>query len=129
MKKVIKVDIIEEANPGVGVTVSGILIKDGVVNDKLTNQSFTGTINLCYDFVHYSNWTANSSAQVLLAANPIIGGSAEIRLIGDGTNTPTFSADFTKSAGSSDYDPTLNKVNKVVFYYDGTSAFYSITVL
>jgi hypothetical protein len=128
MKKELSVDIIKEATSGEGVTVAGILLKNGVVGNKLTNQTFAGTINLCYDLVHYTNWTANSSAEVLLAANPIIGGSAEIRMIGNGTNTPLFAA-FVKSGGSADFDPTLAAINKVVFYYDGTAAFYSITVL
>jgi hypothetical protein len=98
------------------------------IDGKLVNQVFSGTINLCNDVTHYSNWTANSNAEVTIANNPITCGGAEIRMIGDGTHTPLFTA-FVKSSGSADFDPTLNKVNKVVFYYDGTSAFYSITVL
>lgn len=127
MKKEFSIDIIKEATSGEGVTVAGVLIKNGLVN-TLVNQIFAGTINLCYDLTHYDNWTANSNSEILLASNPIIGGSAEIRMIGNGTNTPLFSA-FTKSASSTDYDPTLAAINKIVFYYDGTETFYSITVL
>jgi hypothetical protein len=121
MRKEISTDIIREANDGAGVTVENLI-------SKHTAQDFEGTINLCRDLTPYYDWTANSNAQVLLAANPIIGGSAEIRMIGNGTNTPLFAA-FVKSGSSEDFDPTLAAINKVVFYYDGTSAFYSITVL
>lgn len=127
MKKEFSIDIIKEATSGEGVTVAGVLIKDRLIN-KLVNQTFAGIINLCYDLTHYDNWTASSNSEILLASNPIIGGSAEIRMIGNGTNTPLFSA-FTKSGSSGDFDPTLNAINKVIFYYDGTNAFYSITVL
>jgi hypothetical protein len=99
-----------------------------ILEGRSINQVFTGSINLCNELTPYNNWTANSNAEVTLVSDPIIGGSAEIRMIGDGTHTPLFSA-FVKSAGSSDFSPTLAAINKVVFYYDGTSAFYSITVL
>jgi len=78
---------------------------------------------------HYDGRTIDSALEITLADDPIIGGSAEARLIGDGSTTPTFSSDFTASGSSEDYDTTLGTINKVVFYYDGTDAFYSITVL
>jgi hypothetical protein len=96
---------------------------------KWVNAVFTGIINLGYDLFHYQSYTVITNIAVTLKGNPAIGGSAEIRMIGDGSHTPVFDAAFTKSSGSGYYDPTLNAINKVVFYYDGTSAFYSITVL
>lgn len=98
------------------------------IDSKLVHQLFNGSISLSNDLTHYDDFTVSSALAVALEANPIIGGSAEIRMIGDGTITPTFTG-FTKSAGSSDYDSTLSAINKVVFYFDGTEAFYSITVL
>lgn len=95
---------------------------------KLLHQIFAGVITLCNDLTHYNDYHVVSNIAVTLETHPVIGGSAEIRMIGDGSHTPTFTP-FVKSAGSVDYDPTLNAVNKVIFYYDGTSAFYSITVL
>jgi len=38
MKKVISVDIIEEATPGIGTTIGGVLLKDGAVNG--TNSAY-----------------------------------------------------------------------------------------
>ena len=99
------------------------------IDGKLINQPFGGTIRLDNDLTHYNDFTVEEALEVALADDPIIGGSAEIRMIGDDSTTPTFSADFTKSGSSSDYDPTLDAINKVIFYYDGTEAFYSITVL
>jgi len=99
------------------------------VDGKLINQAFTGEVRLDNDLTHYATKTINSATEITLADDPVIGGSAEIRLVGDGSTTPTFSADFTASATSDVYDATLAAINKVVFYYDGTDAFYSITVL
>lgn len=99
-----------------------------VLEGRSINNTFVGTINLSNEYTHYNNWTANSNAEVTMEGSPIIGGSAEIRMIGNGTHTPLFAA-FTKSSTSEDFDPTLAAINKVVFYYDGTEAFYSITVL
>lgn len=99
------------------------------IDGKLVNQKFTGSISLAQDLTHYDPFTVDAALEVALAAELIIGGSAEIRFIADGATTPTFNAAFTASGSSDAYDPTLNKVNKVVFYYDGTDVFYSITVL
>lgn len=95
---------------------------------KATNQNFTGIISLSRDLTHYINYTPTSDIAVTLDSNPVIGGSAEIRMIGNGVNTPTFTT-FVASTSNVAYDPTAAAVNKIVFYYDGTSAFYSITVL
>lgn len=102
--------------------------KNYSIDGKLVNQTFNGTINLSNDLTHYNNFIVSSALAIALESNLIIGGSAEIRLIGNGTITPTFPG-FVKSASSADYDPTLNAINKVVFYYDGTDSFYAITIL
>jgi len=101
------------------------------IDGKLVNQALSSgaTIRLDNDLTHYMAINIDTAIEFALADDPIIGGSAEIRMIGDGATTPTFSADFTKSSSSADYDTTLNAINKVIFYYDGTEAFYSITVL
>jgi hypothetical protein len=95
---------------------------------KLLHQTFAGVIKLCNELTHYNDYTVASNIAVTLEAHPVIGGSAEIRMIGDGSHSPTFTP-FVKSASSADFDSTLNAINKVIFYYDGTDAFYSITVL
>lgn len=97
------------------------------IDGKLLNQTFEGTISLGQGLTHYNDFTVDAALEIALEANPIIGGSAEIRLIGDGATTPTFSADFTVGVASTAYDNTLNAINKVIFYYDGSDALYSIT--
>jgi len=92
-----------------------------------TNQTFNGVVFLGRWLTHYSNYTVDTDIACTIG-DTMIGGAAEIRMIGDGSHTPTFTP-FVKSASSGDFDNTLNRVNKVVFYYDGTDAFYSITVL
>lgn len=99
-----------------------------VIGGKLLDQTFTGSINLTNDLTAYKNYTPASNIDVTIAGNPVVGGSAEIRMIGNGVNTPTFTT-FVISASSDVYDNTLAAINKIIFYYDGTSAFYSIKVL
>jgi len=99
------------------------------VMSRLVNQVFIGAINLCRDLTHYNNYSVATNIAVTLVASPVIGGSAEIRMIGDGSHAPVFDVAFTQSTGSDSYDSTLNAINKVVFYYDGGDVFYSITVL
>lgn len=94
-----------------------------------TNQRFEGKIYLGRMYTQYANYAVSATLEVGLLPDLVTGGSAEIRFIGDGATTPTFSSSFVASAGTDVYDTTLNTVNKVVFYYDGASAFYSITVL
>ena len=93
------------------------------------NQPFTGKIFLGRGYTQYANYVVSSALVVALDNTLITGGSAEIRFIGDGITTPTFSSDFTTSSGTDVYDSTLNAINKVIFYYDGVETFYSITVL
>lgn len=100
-----------------------------IIRPTRVNQTFQGTIDLRFTLKHYDPFTVSQALNITLEAGAVIGGSAEIRFIGDGNTTPTFSADFTKSSTSGNYDPALNAINKVVFYYDGTDVFYSITVL
>jgi len=99
------------------------------LDGKIVNQTFTGEIDLSNDLTHYNNYSVITDVDVTLKSEKIIGGAAEIRFVGDGSHDPVFDAAFTKSSSSDDYDNTENVVNKVVFYYDGEDAFYSITVL
>lgn len=96
---------------------------------KCINRTFAGVIDLGYDLFHYLIYNVTTNIAVTLKHNPAIGGSAEMRMLADGSHAPVFDVAFTKSSGSADYDTTTNAVNKVVFYYDGYKAFYSITVL
>lgn len=98
------------------------------LDGKLTNQQFAGVVNLCNDLTHYRDYTVSANITPTVLEKPVIGGSAEIRFIADGSHSVTFS-NFTASSSSSSFSTTLSAINKVVFYYDGTTAFYSLTVL
>lgn len=102
--------------------------QDNDLGTPLINQTFDGSVNIGRLLTHYNNYTVTSNTPISLTGYPLIGGGAEIRMIGDGSHTPSFSA-FTQSSGSDTYSTTIGAVNKVVFYYDGTNAFYSITIL
>ena len=97
-------------------------------------------INLSRQLTSYQDFTVEDDIEIVLALNPEIiaaypalsapmtGGGAEIILIADGSHTPTF-FNITKSSGSEDWDTTLGRIHKTIFYYDGAVAYYSHTIL
>lgn len=94
----------------------------------VTKQQFTGTISAERSLTHYNDYKVITNIVIKCTLNKVIGAGAEIRLIGDGSNTPDLSA-FTKSASSETYNTGTGKINKTIFYYDGTEVFYSHTIL
>lgn len=99
---------------------------DGLMPD--TGVTFSGEISLGKLYTQYATYTPASNLAVTLNATKVIGGGADIRMIGNGVNTPTFAA-FTKHPSSGDYVNTLNTVNYIVFYFNGTESIYSINQL
>lgn len=93
-----------------------------------TGVTFTGEISLGKLYTQYATYTPASNLAVTLNATKVIGGGADIRMVGNGVNTPTFAA-FTKHPSSGDYVNTLNTVNYIVFYFNGTESLYSINQL
>ena len=93
-----------------------------------TGVTFAGEISLGKLYTQYATYTPTTDLAVTLNATKVIGGGADIRMIGNGTNTPTFAA-FTKHPSSGDYVNTLNAVNYIVFYFNGTESLYSINQL
>lgn len=96
--------------------------------EPLTGVTFTGEISLGKLYTQYATYTPTTNLAVTLNATKVIGGSADIRMIGNGTNTPTFAA-FTKHPSSGDYVNTLGTINYIVFYFNGTESLYSINQL
>jgi len=99
------------------------------VDIPLVYQTFDGTISLQRLLTSYKNYTVDSSIIVTLGDYPIIGGSAEIIFIADGYHIPDLSTYFTKSSGSENWDSGAGVMNKVIFYYDGYKAYYSINII
>lgn len=93
-----------------------------------TGVTFEGEISLGKLYTQYATYTPTSNLAVTLNATKVIGGGADIRMIGNGTNTPTFAA-FTKHPSSGDYVNTLGTINYIVFYFNGTESLYSINQL
>lgn len=60
------------------------------------------------------------------AANAVRDALVYLRLIGNGTNTPTFGGAFKEFGSSSGYDPRNGIVNVVQMFYDGYDYWYSI---
>jgi hypothetical protein len=92
------------------------------------NNKFTGEIDLSKQYTHYLDYTVVDNIAITTSTQKIIGGSAEIRMIGDGSHTPTFTG-LTASSSSGEYTNTAAAINKVIFYYDGTDVFYSISAI
>jgi hypothetical protein len=59
------------------------------------------------------------------AATKVRGARVEVRLVADGTNTPTFTG-MKEFGGSSGFDSRAGIVNVVEFYYDGYDVWYYI---
>lgn len=93
-----------------------------------TGVTFAGEISLGKLYTQYATYTPTTDLAVTLNATKVIGGGADIRMIGNGVNTPTFAA-FTKHPSSGDYVNTLGTVNYIVFYFNGTESLYSINQL
>lgn len=104
-----------------------------LVDDALPkeNQLFSGIVDLSRAMTHYAPYVVVSAIAISIASNPApsIGGYAELSLIGDGVNSPTFSTALTPTPNSETYDSTLGVLNKVGLYYDGVYSFYTITVI
>lgn len=94
----------------------------------VTNQSFTGEVYMDRAYTHYEDYTVSTDIVLSASLRKFIGSAAEVRFIGDGSHSPVFTA-LTASSTTEAYDNSLGAINKVVFYYDGTEVFYSITVL
>lgn len=77
---------------------------------SLMNKTVDGTIN----------FTANTTGR-------ITGGATYLRLVADGSNTPTFDDVFNITAGS--YDNTENMVNRIIFIWNGYEYEVSIAQL
>lgn len=93
-----------------------------------TGVTFAGEISLGKLYTQYATYTPTTDLALTLNATKVIGGGADIRMIGNGTNTPTFAA-FTKHPSSGDYVNTLGTINYIVFYFNGTESIYSINQL
>lgn len=93
-----------------------------------TGVTFEGEISLGKLYTQYATYTPSSNLAVTLNDTKVIGGGADIRMVGNGVNTPTFAA-FTKHPSSGDYVNALGTVNYIVFYFNGTESLYSINQL
>ncbi len=60
------------------------------------------------------------------AASPVQNSSVYVRLVGNGTNTPTFTG-MVEMGGSAGFDARNGVVNLVLFFYDGVDVWYFIT--
>lgn len=90
--------------------------------------TFSGTVKFNKSFTQYTDYIVNTSGITITASTvgAVAGASSQTVLIGDGTHTIAFGTNLIKTVTSLDYDNTLNKVNLVTYYYDGTRFWYSI---
>lgn len=104
------------------------------ISEKLISEVFTyNKVVPFFRFVTACEHTLITDDEISpLATNisgefgPVAGFGAIYRLIGDGSHTPTFSG-IKKSSASGDYDNTEGTVNLIVFLFDGSDYWYSIT--
>lgn len=95
--------------------------------DSLENLAFTGVIKFDHGCSVYAQTTISEATELTVdIVGAVAGYGAIVRLIGDGSTTPTFHSSFKKSSSSGDYDPTLDVLNLVTFLFDGVDFWYSI---
>jgi hypothetical protein len=91
-----------------------------------TSLTYTGTIDLTKVDSHYLDWTQSGVHAIQIAANPIVGGSAEILAITDG-NALTVSG--ATQYGDTAIDYTAGKENLFIFHYFNHGIFYTVKQL
>ena len=94
----------------------------------LSNQPFSGRIDLSRVYTGYATYTMSTSMVVRVNPTRLASCGAEIIFVADGSHTPTF-PDCTISGTSDVWDTTLAKAHKTIFYYDGITVYYSHTIL
>ena len=103
---------------------AGIGIPDTSIKQEMpftTSVPFDKPITRMFEYTVTGaiNFTVNNSLAEY-------GNTTFVRLIADGTNIPTFDAQFNKISTSANYDNTNGKVNVIKFWFDGDGYWYEI---
>lgn len=69
--------------------------------------------------------TVSAPIAFTVSGSPVKGAHVYLRLLADGTNTPTF-AGMLEWGGSMGYDNRAGITNEITFFYDGVDVWYSI---
>jgi hypothetical protein len=82
-----------------------------------TARAWTGTITFDKSIILFkcTNDTLKTNQAISFVANPLAGSYAEVKMIGDGSHSPTFATGMYDVSGNT-YDTTLGTVNKLLFH-------------
>lgn len=67
-----------------------------------------------------------SATAFVVSGTPILGGQCTLKLVSDGTNTPTFT-NMVQWGGSTGWTLAAGSINNVVIWFDGFTTYYNIT--
>lgn len=91
-----------------------------------TGVAFTGAIDLTKVDTHYSNYAQTGVLEITIAANSIIGGSAEITITANGSAITVTGA---TQYGDTAIDYTNGKINHFLFTKFSNGIYYSVKQL
>jgi len=94
---------------------------------QLVGQAFNPTNPVTFERDYqYNSYTVSTNITITKSLIDAVAlNKVELTLIGDGVHTVTFSG-ILQDGSSVSFDNTLNSVNKVTLFYDGTDVYYSI---
>jgi hypothetical protein len=135
MKKVINTDIINESTSGEGVTVGGVLLKDGKITssslDELAFQTPVFADPLVLDAITNKDFicsdvSGNTTVNLTNTSNGDAG-MIELIITGAGGYTVALGTMFTKDISGTAIDTTTGKDNIISWRKAGTDIIYSIS--
>ena len=98
-------------------------------NGFVTNATFNDTLYFSVPNRSYNPDTIKSNQTIVVKSTSKVAGTTEIiRFVGDGIHDISFGSINPAQSPVPTYNHTLNKVNLVIFTYDGVESWYTLIV-
>jgi len=94
-----------------------------------SNVNFTGVFNLTNLNTMYNQYTNDSSLILTVGSNPLMGATARVLIVCDGTHSLTVDASLTKWIYSDNIDTSSGKQNLIVVEKTPEAVYYNVTIL
>lgn len=103
-------------------------VMDALVDTMQKDISFNTAITFDCMLGNMGTVQGNSNFSFsFTSSNAIPYAGRVVRMVGDGVHEPIFPSGWQKLSTSANYDKTLNKVNQIFFFWDGSDPCYVIT--
>lgn len=118
------IDINSSVDRGEFLSMAGVMGMGA--GGAVSETSFSTSIGFAGDYTMPQQFIDGPLTFTVNSTGAVAGKMTFLRLVADGANIPTFSG-FYKMVGSADYLNVNGQVNLVSMFYDGLTAWYSIT--